>query len=60
MTLFRTAANKLVLPALLLVVGAFLILAAGNTWITWRDAKTLMTSLQREKAENAAAKIHAC
>ena len=58
MTLLRTPADKLVLPALLLVVGAFLILGAVSVWITWRDAKALMTSLQREKAENAAAKIH--
>ena len=58
MAFLRNPAEKLVVPALLLVVGAFLLLGAVSIWTTWRDAKALMISLQREKAETAAQKIY--
>ena len=58
MIMLSSAAKKLVLPALLLVGGAFLINGAVNVWSTWREAEALQIGLQREKAEAAAAQIH--
>lgn len=57
MAMLHIAVRKLVVTALLLVGGAFLINGAFNAWTTWRETEALLVSLQREKAQAAATEI---
>jgi hypothetical protein len=53
----QVSVRKLVLPALLLIGGAFLVGGALNVWYTWRQTEALMIDVQRQRAEALAGQI---
>jgi len=59
MSMLRFTAQRLVVPAALLICSALLVKSAADVWENWRQSEALMASLQREKAESAAQRMDA-